>query len=174
MRGNGFITPTEARERIADPRIAAMHECLAAVNSMIAQGPLPGNGMDKVAERNGLILAANRLQELIGKADAPDVRMTPEQRDAFKQAWLEAVTESGFIAALSRSARALLAKFVWHRKLDLVFVARPGDSVIVTMGGNLPPDQIERFAGALEKHTGGVKFVFLGSDARLASGGAGQ
>lgn len=44
------------------------NECWEAVNSLIKPGAdLPGNGCDGVAERNGLILAANQIAELIQK-----------------------------------------------------------------------------------------------------------
>ena len=46
------------RERLAK---AAIAECWKEVNAMIVHGPLPGNGTDKTAQRNGLVLAANAL-----------------------------------------------------------------------------------------------------------------
>lgn len=36
-------------------------ESIAEVNRWIQDGPLPGNGLDEVAQRNGLVLAANVL-----------------------------------------------------------------------------------------------------------------
>lgn len=39
---------------------AATH-CWKTINSAIVQGPLSGNGLDKNAERNGVVLAANLI-----------------------------------------------------------------------------------------------------------------
>ena len=41
------------------------NDCFEAVNAMIKTGDLGGNGLDKNAERNGLILAANAIAALI-------------------------------------------------------------------------------------------------------------
>jgi hypothetical protein len=40
---------------------AAMKVCWQIVNGMVARGELPGNGCDQMAQRNGIVLAANRL-----------------------------------------------------------------------------------------------------------------
>lgn len=40
-------------------------KCWAEINKCIVQGPLPGNGWDKSAERNGLVLAANQIHALV-------------------------------------------------------------------------------------------------------------
>lgn len=40
---------------------AAIAVCWQEINSMIVSGELPGNGTDKAAQRNGLVLAANAL-----------------------------------------------------------------------------------------------------------------
>lgn len=47
------------RAELANERQAAWE----AVNKWIKQGPLPGNGCDEQAQRNGMILAANLLHE---------------------------------------------------------------------------------------------------------------
>jgi hypothetical protein len=36
-------------------------DCWDRVNALIKHGPLPGNGCDLAAERNGLVLAANAI-----------------------------------------------------------------------------------------------------------------
>ena len=36
-------------------------ECWNEINGMIVHGELPGNGTDKQAERNGLVLASNAI-----------------------------------------------------------------------------------------------------------------
>ena len=36
-------------------------DCWERVKTLIVEGPLPGNGRDKTAERNGIILAANHI-----------------------------------------------------------------------------------------------------------------
>lgn len=42
-----------------------IEECLTMIDGLIVRGPLPGNGCDKSAERNGLILAYNTLYYMI-------------------------------------------------------------------------------------------------------------
>jgi hypothetical protein len=49
-----LITEVEIR---ADER----RKCWEEVSALIQSGPLPGNGCDETAQRNGLILAANHL-----------------------------------------------------------------------------------------------------------------
>ena len=44
--------------------LEAMDECWLEVTKLIKIGPLPGNGWDAVAERNGLVLAANVIAAL--------------------------------------------------------------------------------------------------------------
>jgi len=46
-------------------RSAALEEVWRSIDARIAQGALSGNGADKTAERNGLVLAANIVRELI-------------------------------------------------------------------------------------------------------------
>jgi len=43
----------------------ALREALYTINAMIVRGPLPGNGTDKTAQRNGLILASNAINALL-------------------------------------------------------------------------------------------------------------
>jgi len=50
-----------------------------AVNALIKEGPLPGNGWDKQAERNGLILAANTIASLPG---VRTIKPLPEKTSA--------------------------------------------------------------------------------------------
>lgn len=55
-------------EVMAD-RVAAWE----AINALIKVGPLPGNGCDETAQRNGLILAANILAARIEQKKAREV-----------------------------------------------------------------------------------------------------
>jgi hypothetical protein len=48
----------------ATARRDIVEECWQAIDAMIVRGDLPGNGTDKSAQRNGLILACNKLFEL--------------------------------------------------------------------------------------------------------------
>jgi hypothetical protein len=48
----------------ATARRDIIEECWQALDAMIVRGELPGNGTDKSAQRNGLILACNKLFEL--------------------------------------------------------------------------------------------------------------
>jgi len=45
-------------------RAAVIEEVWNSINSMIVDGPIQGNGWDLQAQRNGVILAANKIQEL--------------------------------------------------------------------------------------------------------------
>lgn len=42
-------------------RIQGRLECMEEINALIKRGPLDGNGCDKTAERNGLVLAFNEI-----------------------------------------------------------------------------------------------------------------
>lgn len=59
-------------------RRSTIKECWEAVNAMIVHGPLDGNGCDPSAQRNGVILAANKLFFMANShlADAPDPTTT--------------------------------------------------------------------------------------------------
>lgn len=60
---NGIVgkNPPITTERIFTAMRAAMSaergRCLAAIGAIIKEGELTGNGFDKTAERNGLVLA---------------------------------------------------------------------------------------------------------------------
>lgn len=41
----------------------ALRACLEEIRSAITHGPVPGNGCDQVAERNGLVLAQNIVMQ---------------------------------------------------------------------------------------------------------------
>ena len=47
---------------------ATIESCRKAISNQIVYGNLPGNGTDKTAERNGLILAVNILANLMHEA----------------------------------------------------------------------------------------------------------
>lgn len=49
----------------APHREAALRECWLKINRHVIRGDLPGNGTDKTAERNGLILATNIVAEMM-------------------------------------------------------------------------------------------------------------
>lgn len=70
----GFTDGIKFQMRRAPERAATIRECWRAINAHISQGPLPGNGTDQTAERNGLVLATNILNGLFsgpeGRAEA--------------------------------------------------------------------------------------------------------
>jgi hypothetical protein len=51
------------RETAQAAAAAEREKCLAAIDAHIAKGPLPGNGCDETAQRNGMVLAYNILCE---------------------------------------------------------------------------------------------------------------
>ena len=55
---NRFVEIVATSETEGDPRRC---DCWDKVNALIVRGPLQGNGWDKTAERNGLIIAANTI-----------------------------------------------------------------------------------------------------------------
>jgi hypothetical protein len=48
--------------------IPSLERAWEALNNLIEVGPLPGNGFDKTAQRNGIVLAANELRSIIDRA----------------------------------------------------------------------------------------------------------
>lgn len=44
---------------------ASAKDCWDVIDRLIVKGQLPGNGTDRTAERNGLILAANEILKLV-------------------------------------------------------------------------------------------------------------
>lgn len=54
-----------AKQCLLDEADAAIRVCWEEINKLIVPGELPGNGCDKSAERNGLVLAANALSPAI-------------------------------------------------------------------------------------------------------------
>ncbi len=52
----------------AEIRADERRKCWDLLQSMIVSGELPGNGCDKMAERNGIILAANALFAVIPRS----------------------------------------------------------------------------------------------------------
>ncbi len=76
--------------------------CCDAINELIVDGPLLGNGTDKTAERNGLILAFN----LLSKRSEPTVPMTKGETimrrvEAIGMRWI--VIPKGFYDDLPRT-----------------------------------------------------------------------
>lgn len=49
--------------------IQGIKDSLNAIDKKIVRGKLPGNGFDKTAERNGLTMAYNILQEMLNNAE---------------------------------------------------------------------------------------------------------
>jgi hypothetical protein len=61
------------REEIAKTdanHVATLEKAWVEVDRLIVRGELPGNGWDRTAERNGIIIAANKLREMIDRATA--------------------------------------------------------------------------------------------------------
>lgn len=48
--------------------VATLEQAWKEIDALIRRGELSGNGCDQQAERNGIVLAANKLQELIHRA----------------------------------------------------------------------------------------------------------
>ncbi len=46
-------------------------KCWQHINAMIQPGPLPGSGWDRLAQRNGVILAANALLSRLEASSEP-------------------------------------------------------------------------------------------------------
>lgn len=46
-----------------------VHTCWTAINNHIKPGPLQGNGCDETAQRNGLILASNIINDLMKQSE---------------------------------------------------------------------------------------------------------
>ena len=49
---------------------AERQACWDEINSFIKQGPLPGNGCDESAQRNGLVLATNIIMGRLERSNA--------------------------------------------------------------------------------------------------------
>ncbi len=60
---------------------ATIKVCWDAIDERIVSGPLPGNGLDKTAERNGLIIASNILADLLGP-ELGGVRQRAEKQES--------------------------------------------------------------------------------------------
>ena len=54
-------------------RETVIRECWSAINSWIKPGPLPGNGCDESAQRNGMVLATNVLMGMMVGIGPPSV-----------------------------------------------------------------------------------------------------
>lgn len=54
---------------IAEHKAAERQVCWDEVNSAIKTGPLPGNGCDETAQRNGLVMASNIIMARIERAN---------------------------------------------------------------------------------------------------------
>ena len=78
--------------------------CLDAVNVCITKGPLPGNGCDQTAERNGLILAFNCLSKLL-----------PE--DDLQESVCTVLMSAKAIRFRRREAIEMYRSFCWYRDL---------------------------------------------------------
>lgn len=70
---------------------AAIDECWREINSLIVPGPLPGNGTDRVAQRNGLILAANVLADALARPMTDREKMA----EVMARAMLKALPDAG-------------------------------------------------------------------------------
>ena len=65
-RGDYFREGVDPRNHVGRFVIdkSTIRACMDAINDHIKHGPLSGNGCDKTAERNGMILAFNTLSDL--------------------------------------------------------------------------------------------------------------
>lgn len=61
----------KAIDQLGFNKTEGLQEAWDAVNAIIKPGRLPGNGTDRCAERNGMILAANVIMELINDLTTP-------------------------------------------------------------------------------------------------------
>lgn len=62
-KSSGLLKTSELESAYERGRSDERREAWESVKSMIVMGQLQGNGRDKTAERNGIILAANRLAD---------------------------------------------------------------------------------------------------------------
>jgi hypothetical protein len=76
----GCPPPAPGVARAPSGREAALREAWAAIDRCIVRGELPGNGTDKTAERNGLVLACNIVTEMIGADGAPAAQPQQENK----------------------------------------------------------------------------------------------
>ena len=51
--------------------------CMANIDAHIKHSPLPGNGCDESAERNGLVLAYNILSEMLDREEGDTIKDAP-------------------------------------------------------------------------------------------------
>ena len=63
-------SPSRAAQPPGDSIVALM-SAWSEIQDMIVPGRLPGDGTDQTAQRNGIILAANKLREIIDRATQP-------------------------------------------------------------------------------------------------------
>lgn len=66
---NCILPPCHYAPRISRQPLTA-NDCWEAINALIKPGPLQGDGIDKTAERNGLIFAANVIADMMRKRNA--------------------------------------------------------------------------------------------------------
>lgn len=59
--------------------VMLLREGLELIDAKIVRGPLLGDGLDEVAERNGLILAYNILSKFLAEVPRETIRLTPDQ-----------------------------------------------------------------------------------------------
>lgn len=62
-------------------RMEERHKCWDEINEAIKTGPLPGNGWDRTAERNGLVLASNIIMAGIKGSNAKLTGLAPQKGD---------------------------------------------------------------------------------------------
>lgn len=79
MLGPSYVATDGSRhaeipwEGWVDHAHAAIRECWQQIDGMIVRGPQSGNGCDRLAQNNGLILAANALMSAPEPAIDPQV-----------------------------------------------------------------------------------------------------
>ncbi len=91
---------------------AAARECWERINALIVKGPLPGDGWDKSAERNGLVLATNVIFDLAFPEVVAAVAGEKQGSDKLRAAlWLmrRAIQRDDPVTLTPSEASALLA-----------------------------------------------------------------
>lgn len=60
----------KAEQRAREAEKDALQKCWNSIDRLIIHGDVPGNGTDLHSQRNGLVIAANTINELIAALDA--------------------------------------------------------------------------------------------------------
>lgn len=124
--------PDEAESHDA----VTIQACWNAIDRAIVKGPLPGNGCDKTAERNGLILASNLLCNMLSE------RLEAAPKPADQEELWRGIAESFYPpqdAELMSKAEIIHRRFegrMMHRYGRGYLGAIYGDGIPTVMVGN--------------------------------------